>query len=101
MRLITIVLAILLILIQYPLWFGKGGWLRVWDLDRQVTAVQKKNEELNTRNDKLESEVRDLKEGTDATEERARYEMGMIKQGEVFVQIVDPKQKNKETGDKK
>jgi cell division protein FtsB len=90
MRLITIVLAVLLILIQYPLWFGKGGWRRVWDLDQQVTATQKKNEELKERNAKLESEVRDLKEGTDAIEERARYEMGMIKQGETFVQIVDP-----------
>ena len=90
MRLITIVLAVLLILIQYPLWFGKGGWRRVWDLDRQVSATKKKNEELKTRNAKLESDVRDLKEGTDAIEERARYEMGMIKQGETFVQILDP-----------
>jgi cell division protein FtsB len=93
MRLITIVLAILLILIQYPLWFGKGGWWRVWELDQQVTAAQKKNEELKLRNARLESDVRDLKEGTDAIEERARYEMGMIKQGETFVQIVDPEKK--------
>ncbi len=90
MRLITLVLAILLLLIQYPLWFGKGGWLRVWDLDRQVTAAQKKNDDLKERNAKLESEVRDLKQGTDAIEERARYEMGMIKRDETFVQIVEP-----------
>lgn len=91
MRLLTIVLAMLLIAIQFPLWLGKGGWMRVWDLDRQLNAVQAKNAELKDRNDKLASEVRDLKEGTGAVEERARYELGMIKEGEVFVQIIDPK----------
>ncbi len=89
MRLITLSLAALLLLIQYPLWLGKGGWLRVWDLDRQVTAAQKKNEELKARNAKLGSEVHDLRDGTDAVEERARYELGMIKNGEIFVQILE------------
>ena len=65
--------------------------MRVWDLDRQLNAVQTKNAELKDRNDKLASEVRDLKQGTGAVEERARYELGMIKEGEVFVQIIDPK----------
>ncbi|MCG2582949.1 cell division protein FtsB [Massilia sp. TS11] len=88
MRLITLVLALLLVLIQIPLWFGKGGWLRVHELEGQVAAVHKKNDELKARNAKLESEVRDLREGTGAVEERARYEMGMIKQNEIFVQIV-------------
>lgn len=91
MRLILICLATLLLLIQYPLWLGKGGWLRVWDLDKQVTAAQKKNDELKARNAKLDSEVQDLREGTGAVEERARYELGMIKENEVFVQILDPK----------
>lgn len=91
MRLLTISLALLLLLIQLPLWMGKGGWVRVWDLDKQVTAVQNKNGELKERNEKLASEVADLKEGTGAVEERARYELGMIKEGEVFVQIVEPK----------
>lgn len=90
MRLITLSLAALLLLIQYPLWLGKGGWLRVWDLDNQVSAAQKKNEELRARNAKLESEVRDLREGTGAIEERARYELGMIRQGEIFIQLVEP-----------
>lgn len=93
MRLITLSLAVLLLLIQYPLWLGKGGWLRVWDLDNQVTAAQKKNEELKARNAKLNSEVLDLKEGTGAVEERARYELGMIKEGEIFVQILEPNDK--------
>ena len=89
MRLLTIVLVSLLVLIQYPLWLGKGGWLRVAELDRQVTAVQEKNEALKARNAKLESEVQDLKIGTEAVEERARFELGMIKKGEIFVQILD------------
>lgn len=101
MRLITIILAVLLVLIQYPLWFGKGGWVRVWELDQQVTAAQKRNEDLKARNAKLESDVRDLKDGTDAIEERARYEMGMIKQGETFVQIIDPNKKSGEANQKK
>lgn len=89
MRLITLGLAVLLILIQQPLWLGKGGWLRVWDLDNQVAAAQKKNEDLKARNAKLNSEVTDLRDGTDAVEERARFELGMVKEGEVFVQILE------------
>ncbi|HJV82119.1 cell division protein FtsB [Noviherbaspirillum sp.] len=90
MRLITLSLAVLLLLIQYPLWLGKGGWLRVWDLDNQVVAARKKNEDLKARNAKLNSEVNDLREGTGAVEERARYELGMIKDGEIFIQILEP-----------
>lgn len=90
MRLILICLAGLLVLIQYPLWLGKGGWLRVWDLDKQVAAAQKKNDELRARNAKLYSEVKDLKTGTGAVEERARYELGMIKDSEIFVQVLEP-----------
>ena len=71
MRLITLALTALLILIQYPLWLGKGGWLRAWDLDQHVIAAQRKNDELKARNAKLESEVQDLKDGTGAIEERA------------------------------
>lgn len=90
MRLISVCLAALLLLIQVPLWLGKGGWLRVWDLDKQVVAAQKKNDELKARNAKLNSEVQDLRDGTGAVEERARSELGMIKDGEIFVQILEP-----------
>jgi cell division protein FtsB len=93
MRLITISLALLLILIQYPLWLGKGSWLKVSDLEGQVAVVHKKNDELKARNAKLNSEVRDLKEGTGAVEERARLELGMIKQNEIFIQVVGPNDK--------
>lgn len=93
MRLILISLTALLVLIQYPLWLGKGGWLRVWDLSKQVDGALVKEQELKARNAKLASEVQDLKEGTGAVEERARYELGMIKENEVFVQILQPEKK--------
>ena len=89
MRLILIVLTALLVMIQYPLWLGKGGWLRVWDLSRQVDTALEKEQELRQRNEKLASEVQDLKEGTGAVEEHARYELGMVKEGEIFVQVLD------------
>ena len=90
MRLILISLTALLVLIQYPLWLGKGGWLRVWDLSTQVDAALAKEQEQKARNAKLASEVQDLKEGTGALEERARYELGLIKENEIFVQVVEP-----------
>jgi cell division protein FtsB len=77
----------LIVAIQYPLWLGKGGWLRVWDVDRQLDAQQDKNTRLETRNNALAAEVKDLKQGHDAIEERARYELGMVKNDEVFFQI--------------
>ncbi|MDB5797688.1 MAG: ftsB [Paucimonas sp.] len=95
MRLILIVLSGLLLLVQFPLWLGRGGWLKVWDLDQQVTSAQKKTDELKARNAKLASEVQDLREGTGAVEERARYELGMIKDNEIFVQILQPKDRNR------
>jgi cell division protein FtsB len=89
MRALGILLAALIILIQYPLWFGKGGWLRAWELDRQVSAATARNAELAARNAALAAEVRDLKTGTEAIEERARYELGMTRPDEVFYQYPD------------
>jgi len=83
------ILAALILLIQVPLWLGKGGWLRVSEVDRQLAAQQAKNGELEARNVALEAEVRDLKQGLEAIEERARYELGMIKSNEVFFQVVE------------
>ena len=88
MRLISLALVALLLLIQYPLWLGKGGWLAVADLEHQVGAARARTEQLKARNAKLESEVHDLKDGVGAVEERARYELGMIKQNEIFVQVL-------------
>ncbi len=91
MRLLAFVLAALLIAIQWPLWFGKGGWLRAWDLDRQLTAQRSVNGALTTRNAALAAEVASLREGTEAIEERARHELNMVRDGEIFFQIVSPK----------
>ena len=88
MRAITITLLLLLALIQYPLWLGKGGWFKVKDMESKLAQQKNKNNELATRNAALEGEVRDLRSGTDAIEERARFELGMIKPDEVFVQVV-------------
>ena len=63
--------------------------MRVWDMQRQVDVAHAKVQELKERNTKLASEVNDLKEGTDAVEERARFELGMLKKGEVFIQVLD------------
>ncbi|MBM3338337.1 MAG: cell division protein FtsB [Betaproteobacteria bacterium] len=89
MRLLLISLTALVVLIQYPLWLGKGGWLRVWDLSRQLDVALVKEQELKARNAKLASEVQDLKEGTGAIEERARYELGLVRDNETFVQVLD------------
>lgn len=87
MRILAGVLGALILAIQYPLWLGKGGVLRVWDVDRQLEAQQTKNTRLETRNNALTAEVKDLKQGHEAIEERARYELGMVKNDEVFFQI--------------
>ena len=89
MKVLAGVLGALILAIQYPLWLGKGGWLRVWDVDRQLDAQHARNERLEIRNGALAAEVKDLKQGFDAIEERARYELGMIKPGEVFFQVVE------------
>lgn len=90
MKILGIVLAVLIVLIQYPLWLGKGGWLRAWEVDRQVSAQKAKNSGLERRNAHLAAEVRDLKTGTEAIEERARQELGMVRPDETFFQYVDP-----------
>jgi cell division protein FtsB len=88
MKALSLVLTAVLLALQYPLWIGKGSWLRVWELDRQLTAHRESNAKLKARNDALDAEVRDLKQGLDAIEERARLELGMIRNDEVFYQIV-------------
>jgi len=88
MRVLTIALVLLVVLVQNPLWFGKGGWLKVHEIDGQVAAQRVKNEALRVRNAALDAEVRDLKQGYDAIEERARAELGMIREDELFFQVL-------------
>src|SRR5574341_146902 len=91
MKILGAIFVALIVLIQYPLWLGKGGWLRVWEVNRQLDAQQEKNRSLEVRNAALAAEVRDLKQGTEAIEERARYELGLIRPDEVFYQVVPEK----------
>ncbi len=87
-RSLTLVLAALTLLLQYPLWLGKGGWLRASELDRQLAAQTGVNDKLKRRNAGLEAEVKDLKNGLEAIEERARFELGMVKDNEIFFHVL-------------
>ena len=87
MRWLALVFVLLIAALQYPMWLGKGGWLQVRELDRQVEVQRAANAALKVRNDVLDAEVRDLKTGSEAIEERARSELGMIRQDEVYFQV--------------
>ncbi|MFW5431317.1 MAG: cell division protein FtsB [Methylophilaceae bacterium] len=89
MKALTLIFVALIALLQYPLWLGKGSWLRVWNVSQQVNKQKDKNNEDKQRNEALRAEVRDLKLGDKALEERARSELGMIKSDEVFYQVID------------
>lgn len=91
MKILAAILATLFLALQYPLWIGKGSWMRVRDLDNQLAEQRAINARAKARNDALDAEVRDLKQGLEAVEERARLELGMIKKDEVFYQLVQPK----------
>lgn len=88
MKILNSVLAGLLLLLQYQLWFGEGGFRAMWEIKQSRDAQKLENEALKERNAALEAEVLDLKQGLEAVEERARVEMGMIKADEVFYQIL-------------
>ncbi|MGC1816553.1 MAG: cell division protein FtsB [Casimicrobiaceae bacterium] len=90
MRWLALVFAALILAIQYPMWLGKGGWLQVRQYDRQVALQRDANAKLEARNGTLDADVRDLKTGYEAIEERARADLGMIRQDEVFFQIQSP-----------
>jgi cell division protein FtsB len=89
MRWLTLIFVALIAALQYPLWLGKGSWLRVWEVDHAATQQKEINQKLRARNASLDAEVRDLKQGYDAIEERARSELGMIKRDEVFFQVLE------------
>jgi cell division protein FtsB len=89
MKALALALIVLIGLIQYPLWMGKGSWFRVWEVDQQIRAQREANRQLQARNSALEAEVRDLKAGVEAIEERARAELGMTRQDEIFFQVLD------------
>ena len=84
------VLILLLVLLQYRLWLGEGGYASVYRLEREIGSQAHTNKALDTRNRQLEAEINSLKEGDAATEERARADLGMVKEGESFFLITEP-----------
>ena len=89
MRKLLILLLMLLVYLQYRLWIGDGSLQEVWELHREVEAQRAENLQLRERNAALEAEVRDLQQGLDAIEEHAREDLGMVKEGETFYQLVE------------
>ena len=87
LRFLPLFLSLALVAIQWPLWLGSGGWFNVWRLDRELESRLRSNELLVARNEALAAEVRDLGNGHLAIEERARFDLGMIGEDEIFVQI--------------
>ena len=87
MRWITLALVALLALVQAELWFGKGGVTRMVELQRKLDAQKSTNDQAKRRNEQLAAEVSDLKEGLEMVEEKARFELGMIKPDEIYVQL--------------
>jgi cell division protein FtsB len=93
-RWLIALLILLLTGLQYRLWFGDTNVRDIWALDAKIELQQSINQELSQRNSELEAEVEDLKKGQAALEERARSELGMIRKGETFFQLVEPAKEN-------
>ncbi|NIM28443.1 MAG: cell division protein FtsB [Gammaproteobacteria bacterium] len=89
MKALTVVLISLLALVQFRLWVGDESLAEVWRLRQAIASQTSENALLASRNQRLEAEVRDLKNGIEAVEERARLELGMIRRGEIYFQIVE------------
>jgi cell division protein FtsB len=87
MRLVSLALVLLLALVQGALWFGSGGLPYARRLQGQLDAQLKQNDAQRQRNQRLQAEVDDLREGLEMVEDRARGELGMVKPDEIFVQI--------------
>ena len=90
MRVFIVILLVLFGLLQYKLWLGEGGFREVSRLEQRVDNQVEKNHQLQQRNNELQAEVEDLRERLDAVEERARNELGLIKEDEEFYQVVPP-----------
>ena len=88
MRLIFIGLLAIFLLIQYPLWMGRGGWFEVMEMRQELAQQRVVNEGLKARNEAMKAEVQDLLSGTEAVEERARADLGLMHRREVFIQIL-------------
>ncbi|TFH73091.1 cell division protein FtsB [Gammaproteobacteria bacterium LSUCC0112] len=82
-------LVVVLLILQWRLWAGEGGVSELRQLEQQLAAQRAENEALRLRNQMLENEVLDLKTGLDAIEERARSDLGMTREGEIFYRVIE------------
>ena len=89
-RVVLAVLAVVFLALQYRLWVGRGSLAEVRHLERQIVEQRAELLVLKERNDALRAEVKDLREGLEAVEARARSELGMIREGETFFQVIEP-----------
>ena len=89
MRILAIILGLLFLVLQYDLWLSDGSLATIWRLQQEIIAQESVNKIISERNEALVAEVKDLKKGGDAIEERARNELGMIKKGETYIQVVE------------
>ena len=89
LRWVALILIIVLIALQVRLWTGQGGLRDVWRLQQRVAQQKAENAQLKKRNETLSAEVEDLKHGEEAVEDRARSELGLLKPGEMFYQVVE------------
>lgn len=92
MKWIAFILVVILTALQYRMWFGQSSFQKIQQQQQKVSQIEQENLELSNRNHKMIAELRDLQDGTEAIEERARYQLGMIKEGETFFRILDPEQ---------
>jgi cell division protein FtsB len=91
MRIMLVVFLILIAALQYELWFSPGGMAQSWFLKRQIAQVNAQNVSLAARNAVVAADIGDLKQGKEAIEERARNDLGMVKKGETFYQVIPKK----------
>ena len=101
LRYVALLLLILLLALEVKLWTGDWSMREVWRLRQRVAEQKQENLKLKQRNEALSAEVQDLKNGNEAIEERARSELGLVKPGETFYQVVEPTADAKKNGDDK
>ncbi|WP_404363493.1 cell division protein FtsB [Marinobacter sp.] len=90
MKWLWAVMGVLILLLQVRLWVGEGSFAQVWSLDQTIATQRAENAKLAARNDRLYAEVRNLRAGQGAIEERARLNLGLIAEGETFFLVVEP-----------
>ena len=88
MKWLATILLVVFISLQYRIWFGQSSFQKIQQQENKVSQIKLENDELQLRNQKLLAEIKDLRKGVDSVEERARFQLGMIKEDEVFFRLI-------------